>query len=112
MDYERTVRAARWIARNLPVQCQIDWQDLAQESALEQLRGRKSVTGPMLDALRRAPLIGRSRPSERKDLRQAEMPELSVPPHNSDHMDAELACWHWLRSVPASVADALLGRDE
>ena len=42
MDYERTVRAARWMARNLPVQCPVDWQDLAQESALEQLRGRKS----------------------------------------------------------------------
>ena len=89
MDYERTVRAARWMARNLPVQCPIDWQDLAQESALEQLRGRKSVTGPMLDALRRTPLIGTGRPSKRQGLRQAEMPELSVPPHNSDHVDAE-----------------------
>ena len=89
MDYERTVRAARWMARNLPVQCPVDWQDLAQESALEQLRGRKSVTGPMLDALRRTPLIGRSRPSERKDLRQADMPELSIPPHNTDGVEAE-----------------------
>ena len=55
-----------------------------------QLRGRKSVTGPMLDALI-SHTADRDQPAELNavDLRQAEMPELSVPPHNSDHVDAE-----------------------
>lgn len=53
IDYAYLQRVARIFCRRLPHWACVDAEDLAQESALGALRGRKSRTGPMQDALRK-----------------------------------------------------------
>ena len=53
IDYAYLQRVARAFCRRLPQWVCLDAEDLAQESALGALRGRKSRKGPMQDALRR-----------------------------------------------------------
>jgi RNA polymerase sigma factor (sigma-70 family) len=53
LDYDQICRVARRLGRP-----PFDWRDLAQESALHALLGRKSIKGPMQDLIRRHALIG------------------------------------------------------
>ena len=53
IDYAYIQRVARVFCRRLPRWACLDAEDLAQESALGALRGRKSRKGPMQDALRK-----------------------------------------------------------
>lgn len=53
IDYAHLQRVARIFCRRLPQWACVDAEDLAQESALGALRGRKSRKGPMQDALRK-----------------------------------------------------------
>lgn len=53
IDYTYLQRVARTFSRRLPQWACVDAEDLAQESALAALRGRKSRKGPMQDALRK-----------------------------------------------------------
>jgi DNA-directed RNA polymerase specialized sigma24 family protein len=53
IKYVRIQKVANYIARQLPPGSCLDANDLAQESALKALCGRKSRAGPMLDALRK-----------------------------------------------------------
>lgn len=53
IDYAQIQRVARIFSRRLPHWACVDAEDMAQESALSALRGRKSLTGPMQDALRK-----------------------------------------------------------
>jgi len=53
IDYAYLQRVALVFCRRLPQWSCVDAEDLAQESALGALRGRKSRKGPMQDALRK-----------------------------------------------------------
>jgi DNA-directed RNA polymerase specialized sigma24 family protein len=53
IDYTDLQRVARAVCRRLPQWACVDAEDLAQESALAALRGRKSRKGPMQDTLRK-----------------------------------------------------------
>lgn len=61
IDYAHIQHAAQCFARRLPAWASVDANDLAQESILAALRGRKSRKGPMQDALRKQGWMKRHR---------------------------------------------------
>jgi len=59
IDYDLICRVAKRRAQTLRGQ-RVEWEDLAQETILHALKGRKSIDGPMTDLLRRDMFNSRS----------------------------------------------------
>ncbi len=53
-ELPRIERVAHHLARRMNPNGCMDWEDLRQEAALERLRGRQHIDGPMLDVMRHA----------------------------------------------------------
>jgi len=61
IDYPRIKKTARWMARRMPGNSQIDADDLAQQTALEFLSGRKcNLRYPMIDLMRQQSIVKKS----------------------------------------------------
>jgi len=101
-------RESTWMARRLPPGAMIDAEDLRQEAIVEILRGRKSIHGPMLDAMRKQGIVGQSRANYRhSDLKRVAMPNLSVPPHEA-RVIAFVDCARLLRLLTPKQQEAIV----
>jgi DNA-directed RNA polymerase specialized sigma24 family protein len=87
IDYAQIQRNARKFAERLPPWATIDADDLAQESILAALHGRRSRKGPMQDALRKQGWIKNHRKTnlllERASFPEASDRRLWFDPRNS-----------------------------
>ena len=106
-DTARIHRAAQSIARKLPPSALLDTDDLANECVVRVLQGRKSITGPMLDLLRRNGWMKHCRNGEstpqRLSLGLEDMEELSIPEPSTDRVDVD----HMLAGVTALQRQAI-----
>lgn len=87
----QTRRVARSMAHRLRLAgVTVDAEDLVQESLLEQLRGRKSVSWPMVDYLRKQGWIGQHRCGRDNPVR-VQMPSLGRESHEGEVLRKILA---------------------